>query len=98
MRTKTLFPVFSILVISAMLFTACNLPGASNGLDQDQIEMAIEMTLQAMELNSCKRRWLRLKKSPTPTAEPVEEAVEAVVEEEPVEEELHLPTPPNLKW
>ena len=80
MRTKTLLSVLTILVISAMLFTACNLPGSSEDLDEEQVELAIQMTLQAIELEQLQTQVALTEEAPEPTDEPP-------VEEEPVEEE-----------
>ncbi|MEE4195802.1 MAG: SdrD B-like domain-containing protein [Anaerolineae bacterium] len=90
MRTKTLFPVLTILVIAAMLFTACNLPGAANGLDQAQVDMAITMTLQALELHQLQTQVAQTEEAPTATPEPPVEEAEA--EEEPAVEEAPAPT------
>lgn len=90
MRTKILFPVMTLLVITSMLFTACNLPGAATGLDQEQVDMAITMTLQAMELSQLQTQVAETETAPTATPEPVVEAdtpepeAEEVTEEEPV--------------
>lgn len=91
MRTKTLFPVLAILVIVSMLFTACNLPGASNGLDQEQVDLAITMTLQAMELSQLQTQVAETEAAPTATPEPTAEE-EAQPEAEEAVEEAPAPT------
>ena len=90
---KHLLPVLTILVISAMLFTACNLPGASGSMSEEEMNAAIQLTLQAVELEQLQTELAQEREEePTATLEPTTEPIEAPTEE-PTQEPLDTEEP-----
>jgi hypothetical protein len=88
---KRIVSIFTLLVIASMLFTACNLPGTANQMEQDQIDLAVTMTLQMLELQQLQTQLAQPEEAPTTTPEPpVEDDI--AVEETPIEEDTPTPT------